>query len=147
MTPASAKSKGRRLQDYIAARFHTFWPALEPGDVKPAIMGESGIDIKLSPAARRLIPFDVEAKNVEKLSVWDAFKQAQTNAGTGRIPLLVFKRNRSEVMCVLKFEDLLQLTANTDGTNLRPGSAKAVLSAAPRKPASTTAGVRRRTKA
>ena len=44
-------------------------------------MGESGEDIKLSPAARKLIPYSFECKNQEKLNIWEALSQAEENAG------------------------------------------------------------------
>ncbi len=109
MKPSSAKAKGRRLQNEIATAYLEAFPGLEPDDVRGAIMGESGTDIKLSPAAARLIPFDTEAKNTERLNVWAALKQATANAGEGRIPLLVFRRNRSETYAALPLADLLPL--------------------------------------
>jgi hypothetical protein len=71
-------------------------------------MGESGEDIKLSPAARKLIPYSFECKNQEKLSIWSSLEQAESNAGK-HIPLLVFKRNRSKTYAVLEFDKLLEL--------------------------------------
>lgn len=77
--------------------------------MKTAIMGESGEDIHLSPAARKLFPFSTECKNVEKLNIWSALEQAIMNAKDGHTPLVVFKRNRSKVYVALEFEDLLTL--------------------------------------
>jgi hypothetical protein len=107
MRPSSAKAKGRRLQDAVVQALLAAHPELEPGDVRPAIMGESGVDIKLSPAAQRLIPFDVEAKYQERFAIWDALGQATANAGDGRVPLLVFRRNRSETYAAQRLDDLL----------------------------------------
>lgn len=109
MKPSSAKAKGRRLQNEVAAAFLETFPELEPDDVRGAVMGESGEDIKLSPAAARLIPFATEAKCQERLNIWAALKQAAANAAEGRIPLLVFKRNRSETYAALPLADLLTL--------------------------------------
>lgn len=109
MSPATAKAKGRRLQDYVVNAFRKRWPKLHDDDILPAIMGESGRDVKLSPAARKLIPFDVECKNVEKLNVWAALAQAEANTAPGRIPLLVFSRNRAKKYAVIELESLLTL--------------------------------------
>lgn len=109
MKPSSAKGKGRRLQDEIVKVLHEAFPTLEAGDIKPAIMGESGLDIKLSPAARRKIPFDIEAKNVERLNIWNAWKQAVANTAPGRIPLVVFRKNRHERLACIRLDDLLDL--------------------------------------
>ena len=40
-------------------------------------MGDSGEDILLSPAARKLFPFSVECKNQEKLNIWSSLEQAE----------------------------------------------------------------------
>ena len=109
MKTSSGKAKGRRLQNKIRdLLLEHFSDKLEPDDVKVAIMGESGEDIKLSPAARKLIPYSFECKNQEKLSIWSSLEQAESNAGK-HIPLLVFKRNRSKTYAVLEFDKLLEL--------------------------------------
>ncbi len=109
MKPRSAKNKGKRLQnkvrDLILEKFNT---KLEPDDVRSITMGESGEDILLSPAARRLFPFSVECKSQEKLSIWSSLEQAEDNSGD-HIPLLIFKRNRSKTYAVLEFDELLKL--------------------------------------
>lgn len=108
MKTSSAKAKGRRLQDEIRRAILARFPSLEPDDVKCAVMGESGEDVKLSPAARRLFPFSVEAKNVEALNVWKALAQGEGNSG-GYTPILVFRRNRSKTYVALEFTEFLEL--------------------------------------
>ncbi len=109
MKPRSAKNKGKRLQnkvrDLILEKYNS---KLEPDDVRSITMGESGEDILLSPAARKLFPFSVECKSQEKLSIWSSLEQAEDNSGD-HIPLLIFKRNRSKTYAVLEFEELLKL--------------------------------------
>jgi len=111
--PASAKAKGRRLQndlrDMISKRF-----GLEEGDVKAAVMGEKGADLHLSPAARRVFPYAVEAKNVERLNVWTAYDQAASNAGKLE-PLLVMKRNRSKLLVVVSLDHFMDLVDRSKG--------------------------------
>jgi len=82
---------------------------LVDGDIQNTIMGESGRDIKLSPAAENVIPFDIECKNTESLNVWNALTQAEENTKSNRIPLLVFRRNRSKTYAVIELEKLLDL--------------------------------------
>lgn len=74
-------------------------------EVRPAIMGESGKDIKFSGIAKIRFPYAIECKNTEKFNAWSAYKQAKENATEDEIPLVVFKRNRSEVMVLLSFSD------------------------------------------
>ena len=72
-------------------------------------MGQSGRDISLSPAAEKIIPFDVEVKNQEKLNIWSAINQAESNTKEGRIPMVVFTRNRSKTYAVIEFDKLTDL--------------------------------------
>lgn len=108
MKPSSAKAKGRRLQDEVRKRILSTFPKLEEDDVKTAIMGESGEDIRLSPAARKMFPFSVECKNVEKLNTYQSWGQAVANAGS-YTPLLIHTRNRHETLVTFRFDDLLTL--------------------------------------
>lgn len=118
ISTSAAKAKGRRLQDFVAESFLKMYSSLEDDDVKTAIMGESGTDIKLSPAARKLIPFDIECKNQEKLNIWSSIIQCESNCKNERIPLLVFKRNRSKTYACIEFEKLLELLQkNKDNVN------------------------------
>jgi hypothetical protein len=108
MKPQSAKAKGRKLQQYIAEKILELFPELTERDVKSTSMGVSGDDIQLSEEATKKFPFSVEAKNQERLQIWEALKQS-TKDNRDLTPLLVFKRNRSEVYCAMKFEDFLSL--------------------------------------
>jgi len=109
MKTSSAKAKGRRLQDYVVETLYGKYKMLREGDIKPAIMGESGIDIKLSPSAEDEIPFDIECKNVEKLSIWSAIEQAESNVKDDRIPMVIFSRNRSKKYAVIEWKKLLEI--------------------------------------
>ena len=61
MTVKSAKAKGRRLQQLVWDLILDTFPQLElDTDVRSAIMGETGEDIKLSSKARQVFPYSVE---------------------------------------------------------------------------------------
>lgn len=106
----SRKAKGRILQNTVAGVLHDTYPFLTVGkdqDIQGREMGQSGTDIRLSTKARKFIPFDIECKAVERFDIWGSLKQCEDNTGKGRIPLLVFKRNRSKIYCCLELKDLL----------------------------------------
>ena len=107
MKTASKKAKGRRLQNYVAKAVKDKWDIPEQ-DVRPAIMGENGADLKLSSEAQTLFPFAVECKNTERLNIWAAIKQAEQNA-RGLSPLVVFKRNHSKTYAVIEFDTFMEL--------------------------------------
>jgi hypothetical protein len=73
-------------------------------------MGQSGVDVILSPAAKRIFPLDIEAKNVEKLNVVGIFKaHFKKYAATQNLKLLIHSRNHTETMVTLRWSDLLAL--------------------------------------
>jgi len=111
MKTRSAKNKGKRLQNSVRDILLETFTELEPDDIKSTTMGESGEDIQLSPAARKLIPYAFECKNVEKLNIWSALEQAEANSEKGK-PVLVFKRNRSKTYAVLEIKDFIELIKN-----------------------------------
>ena len=115
MKPRSAKNKGKRLQNKIRDLILEKFDSLEPDDVRSITMGDSGEDILLSPAARRVFPFSVECKNQEKLNIWEALTQAEVNSGN-HTPLVIFKRNRSKTYAVLEFKELLKLLNESEIT-------------------------------
>ena len=108
MKTRSAKNKGKRLQNSVRDTLLETFNTLEPDDIKSAVMGDSGEDIQLSPAARKIIPFAFECKNQEKLNIWSSLEQAEENAQS-HTPVLIFKRNRSKTYAVLEIKDFIDL--------------------------------------
>ena len=108
MKSRSAKNKGKRLQNNVRDLILEKFNQLEEDDVRSITMGDSGEDILLSPAARKLFPFSVECKNQEKLNIWSSLEQTETNAGK-HTPLLIFKRNRSKTYAVLQLDALMKI--------------------------------------
>ncbi len=115
MKTRSAKAKGRAGQQLVRDElrkkynFQVADTTIIDADIESRQMGGSGVDIILSPSAQRYIPFDIEVKVQENLNIWAALKQAEDNTKEGRIPLLCFKRNRTEMYACLKLTDLLRL--------------------------------------
>ena len=103
MKPRSAKNKGKRLQNKVRDLILEKFNSLESDDVRSITMGESGEDILLSPAARKLFPFSVECKNQEKLNIWKSLEQSATNSGK-HTPIVIFKRNRTKTYVALEFK-------------------------------------------
>lgn len=112
MKPQSCKAKGRRHQQKIVADLYETFPELEEGDLRSTSMGANGEDIQMSAAARKLIPFSIEAKNTERLNIWNAFDQCKANCANYN-PALVIKKNHSDMLCVLRWSTFLKLLQNT----------------------------------
>ena len=104
----SSKAKGRRLQNLVRDKLREKFTSLEEDDIKSAIMGTVGEDIVLSPAARKVIPFSFECKNVERLQFWKTVEQAEGNSN-GRTPVIVVKKNGRKPYIALPFDDWIEL--------------------------------------
>jgi hypothetical protein len=110
---SSAKAKGRRLQQELVTAILVKFPNLAPEDVTSAIMGDSGMDVKLSCEARKSVPYAFECKNVEKINIWSAIDQAKIHAEKEKLhPAVVFKKNRSGTHVCISLENFLNLLAN-----------------------------------
>ena len=109
MKTSSVKQKGRLLQQLVRDKILDAFPRLEPDDVKSTSMGAGGEDVQLSPAARRLFPFSVEAKSRASIGVYAWYQQAKTNAPKDMEPLLVIKQNHSKPLVVIDLDAFMEL--------------------------------------
>lgn len=109
MKARSAKNKGKRLQNALRDLILEHFPQLEPDDVVSTLMGDSGTDIKLSPAARKVFPYSPECKNQEKLNIWASLEQAAKNTKDGTAPILFFKRNRTKMYVAMEADHFFEL--------------------------------------
>ena len=107
MKPQSAKAKGRNLQKWTRERLIEELD-IHPEDIKSTSMGAGGEDVIMARAARAKFPNSIECKNQEKLNVWSAYDQAESNSGNYE-PLVVIKRNRQKPLVVLDAEYFMKL--------------------------------------
>ena len=114
MNVKSSKAKGRRLQNNLRDILRKVFPSLEEDDIKSQTMGMTGEDIVLSPAAKKAIPYSFECKNVERLNIWQAIEQAESNC-EDRTPVVVIKRNRTNPYVVLDLNKFIKLIGEKNG--------------------------------
>lgn len=114
MKAKSAKAKGRRHQQWLAAkllkiaRFLAPDVDIEPEDIVSTAMGVGGADIQLSTAARKIINIDWEAKNVQNLNIWAAIDQAVSNSKKG-VPAVCFTKNGRSPWVAMSFKDFSKI--------------------------------------
>jgi len=105
MNTSSRKAKGRRLQQEVRDALRSKYDdVLVDDDIQSIGMGQSGADIVLSPLAKKHIPIDIECKAQESLNIWSALSQAESNSTADRVPVVVFKRNRSKTYICMEFD-------------------------------------------
>lgn len=104
----SSKAKGRDAVQGVRLLLLRAFPALEDEDIFVKTTSQGGADLHCSPAAQRYFPFRVEVKCQEALNIWAALRQAAKNARE-RLPILFFKRARTEWYVALRAEDFVTL--------------------------------------
>ena len=102
MRPQSAKAKGRKLQKWMRELLIEKLD-IHPEDIESRSMGAGGEDLIMARAARHHFPYSIECKNVEKLNVWEAYKQAKENSKDYE-PVVVIKRNNAKPLVVIDAE-------------------------------------------
>ncbi len=103
ITVASAKAKGRRLQQWVAKKISDI-TGIESGKdclIESREMGQDGVDVKLYGIAREKFPFSVECKNQETWSILQYIRQAKTNNIKGTDWILFLKKNGHEEIAVI----------------------------------------------
>lgn len=108
MTPQSAKSKGRTLQKLVRDLILKTFPQLEADDVRSTAMGQSGEDVTLSPAARKLVPYQIECKNKARSQVHTYYAQAKSHGK--HEPLVIVKMDRDIPLAIMSLEHFIKIT-------------------------------------
>ena len=52
---------------------------------------------------------NIEAKNVERLNVWEAMEQAERDANEGEYPTVFHTKNRKGVLVTMRLEDWIEI--------------------------------------
>ena len=103
MKAASAKAKGRRLQQWVCRQLSRL-TGYEYGPdelIASREMGQKGVDIRLIADAAEDIPWSIECKAQERISLSKWIEQAEKNRLPGTDWLLVIKQRRKEpIVCM-----------------------------------------------
>lgn len=109
------KQKGRLGQQEIRDALLKAFPELEPDDIKSTVMGDTGADIQLSPAARKLIPISIEVKRrksaLKTVYAW----MAQADNHTNNPPVVFYRSDRQKWLVVTELDHYIKLLRNKDG--------------------------------
>jgi len=107
-TAKNNKARGRMFQQEVRDAILSLFPELEPDDVRSTGMGQGGEDIQLSPAARKLLPIQIECKRKKTfITLYEWLKQAKTH---GRNEPVIFTRaDREEPLVICRMSHYLEL--------------------------------------
>jgi hypothetical protein len=121
----SAKAKGRLGQQEVRDKLLETFPDLHPDDIKSTVMGDSGEDIQLSPAARKIIPLSIEVKRRKNdlKTVYNYIDQASSHKGGE--PVVFYRSDRKPWVVMIGMEhymSLLKVWSNATKENKNMGS-------------------------
>jgi hypothetical protein len=85
---------------------------LVDADIESRGMGQSGVDVVLSPAAKKVFPLGIECKNQESLNVHRIFaKHYEQYKDEYLFPILVHSKNHSRTLVTMDSTSFLELLA------------------------------------
>lgn len=112
MKTSSCKAKSRVLQDKIREMYRTIGRqyGLQDGDIKAAPMGQSGVDVIFSPAAKSVFNHSVECKKHAAVRIPYHFKEHYKKYGAdSTLKLLFSENNRDQPLVTMRAEDFMFL--------------------------------------
>lgn len=115
ITVASAKAKGRNLQQWVCKRISeiTGLPYNQQDDgceIHSREMGQQGTDIVLRGTALKRFPFSVECKASESLNLKDTVDQAKSNTYAGTDWIIVHnKKAISDTLVIMSWDTFEKL--------------------------------------
>lgn len=101
MSPVNSRAKGKAGElEFIRLHLAEHWPEAKRnldqfGDDTRDVIGVAGCHFQL--------------KRTERLRVWDAIQQAETEAAEHDIPIVAFRRNRGKWYCIIEASELIPL--------------------------------------
>ena len=105
----SAKQKGRLGQNEIRDKLLETFPELEPDDIKGCVMGDTGEDIQLSPAARKMLPLSIEVKR-RKTGLQTAYNyMEQASSHNKGEPVVCYRSDRKPWLVMVGLDHYAQL--------------------------------------
>ena len=109
------KQKGRLGQQEIRDKLLETFPEFEPDDIKSTIMGDTGADIQLSPAAQKRIPLSIEVKRRKSdlKTVYGYLQQAQKHA-KGK-PVVFYRSDRKPWIVMIELDHYMSLLKDWKG--------------------------------
>lgn len=102
MGKIDSRAKGARYERRIAQMLRDYGYEAERGCQHAG--GKDSPDVKHNATG-----LHIEAKNVEHINIWNALEQSKRDAGEDEIPVVVFRRNRSDDYVALPFDDFMKL--------------------------------------
>ena len=101
MGKINSKDKGKRGERYVAKLLREYGY-----DAKRGVQYQGSPN---SPDVTGLPKVHIEVKFTEKLNIWNALEQSKRDSGDDEIPVVMFKRNRTQVYVAMPFDEFVEM--------------------------------------
>lgn len=97
----NSREKGARFERQLAKMIREHGYDAERGCQHSG--GKDSPDVKTN-----MRGIHIEAKDVERLNIWGALEQSKRDASEDEIPVVMFKKNRTQVYVVMPFDEFME---------------------------------------
>lgn len=97
----NSRAKGARFERLLASRLREYGYEARRGQQFSGANGDA--DVVGLPGIH------IEAKHNEHLNVFDAMAQSKRDARDGEIPVVMHKKNNTEILVTMEFDDWMQI--------------------------------------
>lgn len=101
MSKINSREKGARFERQLARKLREYGYEAERGCQHSG--GKDSPDVKTNMSG-----IHIEAKSVERLNVWNALAQSERDAGEDEKPVVMFKKNRSQIYVAMSLDDFME---------------------------------------
>ena len=97
----NSRDKGARFERLLAAKLRAYGYKARRGQQYSGANGDA--DVVGLPGIH------IEAKAVERLNIHKAMEQSKADAREGEIPVVIHKKNRSNILVTMELDDFIKL--------------------------------------
>ena len=115
-----SKGEGKELTE-VGEGVSDSLSGYSPLGYREQVNGLWGEDLILARAARLVFPFSVECKNQERVNLWEAYDQANANAGQWE-PIVFLKKNHRKPLVLLDAHYFLEMIGRKGDTHNSHGA-------------------------
>ena len=102
------KSRGRSFQQEVRDTILETFPKLEPDDCVFTSMGAPGEDVRLSPAARKLLPIQIECKRMKSAKgIYNWHNQAKSHGKNE--PVVFIRADREQALAIVSAKHYIEM--------------------------------------
>ena len=98
----NSRAKGARFERELAKKLREYGYDAERGCQHAG--GKDSPDVKTN-----MLGIHIEAKDVEKLNIWNALEQSRRDAGEDEMAVVMFKRSKTKIYVAMEMDEFMEM--------------------------------------